>query len=513
MISVASRINVHRVLYLFSLITLFGFASSNAYAMADFALGGHNICSIDTDGRLECTTRFNARTYLAPDDDTRYTQVVSGGAHTCAITQAGEIRCWGLNSFGQSDDIPTSSVAFTALSAGENHTCALDANGQVYCWGLNTNNQLNVPADNQGFVSIHTGALGSCGIRASGFAECWSTDSAYTIQRISANTWTDFVFPTEGNFSPACGLTNDGLIDCWSTNLSLPKPDNGPYTQIESSGSFFCGLKADGYLDCSVYQFNGSANSESLQVLEEIEALPPLVDFEVRSSGPSLHGLCGIDFDGKLHCVGNRLPADNLPGDSIDVPVPFGLSFSVYSDIAGELFWQSDVSSISTPIVGYKVYRNGELVRFDEASASYFDEDIQPDMTYEYEVSIVLLDGSEGQRSEALTVTTGDVQEPPGNPDPGNMSDYALTGIKLDRYSALTLELFWNRPSGDETISRYDVFRNGEFLKSTPGPSFFDNTVQSCDTYQYTIAAVSTKGHIVALGFQSEGTFPGTTCP
>jgi len=62
-----------------SMFALFGIVSSNAaaQALADFALGGHNICAIDTDGRLECTTRFNAETYLPPDDGTLYTEVVS----------------------------------------------------------------------------------------------------------------------------------------------------------------------------------------------------------------------------------------------------------------------------------------------------------------------------------------------------------------------------------------------------------------------------------------------------
>ncbi|MBX2884307.1 MAG: hypothetical protein KTR32_30425, partial [Granulosicoccus sp.] len=70
-----------------------------------------------------------------------------------------------------------------------------------------------------------------------------------------------------------------------------------------------------------------------------------------------------------------------------------------------------------------------------------------------------------------------------------------------------------NRPSGSDLVTRYDIFRNGDYLTSTPGPSFFDDTVRHCDTYEYTIAAVSAQNHIVALGFQSEGTYPLTTCP
>jgi len=79
------------VLYLLSTMV------AMAQNLADFSLGGHNICVVDTDGILECTTRFEADIYLPPDDGTLYTAVSSGDAHSCAITQSGELRCWGIS--------------------------------------------------------------------------------------------------------------------------------------------------------------------------------------------------------------------------------------------------------------------------------------------------------------------------------------------------------------------------------------------------------------------------------
>ena len=55
-----------------------GTSNANAQSVADFALGGSNICAIDTNGALECTTRFDASTFLPPNDGTLYQQVVSG---------------------------------------------------------------------------------------------------------------------------------------------------------------------------------------------------------------------------------------------------------------------------------------------------------------------------------------------------------------------------------------------------------------------------------------------------
>jgi alpha-tubulin suppressor-like RCC1 family protein len=79
--------------------------------------------------------------------------VASGAHHTCVITSAGSLLCWGDNDYGQlgngsNSDSPTP-VAVTGMSAdvlavtgGERHTCALRDDGSVWCWGDGANGQL-----------------------------------------------------------------------------------------------------------------------------------------------------------------------------------------------------------------------------------------------------------------------------------------------------------------------------------------------------------------------------------
>jgi len=290
-----------------------GQVSSGAQASyTDIALGGHNVCVVDTRGQLECITDSDESIYLPPANSTRYQKVESGQAHSCAITNSGQIRCWGSNSFGQTDNIPQSTAGFIDLSAGENHTCALDANGQSYCWGLNSNGQTDSPIDSQGFRSIHAGAQGTCAIRSSGNTECWSTDANYLAQYLLTNRWTDFVFPSAGNLSPACGLTTTGIIDCWIVDVNPRPPMAGPYSRIESSDALFCGLKTDGVLDCSARESAlNSTDSDISAILSTIRVWPPLVKFELMSGGLSTsNGVCGIDVDGGLHCTGSALPVE-----------------------------------------------------------------------------------------------------------------------------------------------------------------------------------------------------------
>ncbi|HEU5220357.1 MAG TPA: hypothetical protein VFU23_16975, partial [Gemmatimonadales bacterium] len=75
-----------------------------------------------------------------------------GEAHSCGVTAAGAVYCWGRNSHGELGDgtttehnVPTlvsGSLVFRSVSAGDQHTCGVTTTNLTYCWGDNQFGQL-----------------------------------------------------------------------------------------------------------------------------------------------------------------------------------------------------------------------------------------------------------------------------------------------------------------------------------------------------------------------------------
>lgn len=56
-----------------------------------------------------------------------------GEAHTCGITNASELLCWG-SPIDETLLVP-SGHSWSYVDAGTVHTCAVNGTGSLFCWG------------------------------------------------------------------------------------------------------------------------------------------------------------------------------------------------------------------------------------------------------------------------------------------------------------------------------------------------------------------------------------------
>jgi alpha-tubulin suppressor-like RCC1 family protein len=223
--------------------------------------------------------------------------IAAGFNHTCAITSAGGVKCWGLNYAGQLGDgttydhsMPVDVVdlesGVSQLAGGAYHTCALMTTGGVKCWGLNMDGELgngttidhitpeDVPGLTSGVSQLASGSFHTCALLTTGEVRCWGSNSTGQLgDGTTTNRWSPV--PVLGPWSRViqlgagvlhtCALTQSGGVLCWGNNsegrlgdgtnidhytpASVTGLPNG-VSQIAVGNGHTCALLATGAVKC-----------------------------------------------------------------------------------------------------------------------------------------------------------------------------------------------------------------------------------------------------------------------
>jgi alpha-tubulin suppressor-like RCC1 family protein len=169
--------------------------------------------------------------------------------HTCALTGAGRVKCWGNNEHGQlgngtlvNSNVPVDVSGLAdavAIAAGWKHSCALTKAGAVLCWGYNRNGELgngkttdsSVPAQVVGLAgdvtAIGLGDDHACAVTAAGRVKCWGYNEFGQLgdgTMTARNTPVDMqgliskVAKIAAGWGHTCALTDGGGVKCWGNN-------------------------------------------------------------------------------------------------------------------------------------------------------------------------------------------------------------------------------------------------------------------------------------------------------
>lgn len=176
-----------------------------------------------------------------------FLQVASLFQHSCARRKAGDVLCWGKNTYGQlgnggRTDSPRLSkvrglTGAKQVEVGRDFSCALRTGGGVMCWGNNEDGQLgDGRGGSPGAMSLD--AVGVRGLKG--------------VKQISLGEY------------HGCALTNEAKVKCWGNAGNGQIGDDsqrvfaspmtidrlGPVKQIASGGNHLCALERSGKVKC-----------------------------------------------------------------------------------------------------------------------------------------------------------------------------------------------------------------------------------------------------------------------
>lgn len=229
------------------------------------AVGLQHGCAAGDDGRVRCWGANFAGQLGDGSNELRTAPVLVDGVdnvdaiyastqtHSCALREDGAVLCWGGNEVGQLGDgsqgdsntpVAVQGLAgpVASLALGNQHSCALTRAGAVQCWGSNALLQLGsenfgegqlqpvtVPGLDAGVVEIAAGEEHSCARRVAGEVRCWGRNdigqagdgtTLATLAPTAVTSLGDQARSLGMGGDHACAILVDGAIRCWGSNFS-----------------------------------------------------------------------------------------------------------------------------------------------------------------------------------------------------------------------------------------------------------------------------------------------------
>lgn len=340
--------------------------------VVQLSIGDNSSCYIDSANKVKCWGAWGHNGEMGngtstPNSIPGYVsginfavKVVSAGEHSCALlggADAGKIKCWGYNYYGQLGDGATYSNKLspvfvsgitdaTDIATADENTCAVLSNGKVKCWGNNSNYRLGLgvatPAKSHtpvevlnvsNAVKISVGGFGSAACALLGGADagkvkCWGPGSELQLgdgslavgsAAVSVIGLSDIIQLTNSYGSPynkrTCALTSNKIVKCWggleSFQISSPvmqaKTEISNAAKLALGGSFSCALLSApevGKVKCWGMNYSGLGEGSISSYSPVTLADTDIIDISA-GTGHACYVIGGAGADaGKVKCWG-----------------------------------------------------------------------------------------------------------------------------------------------------------------------------------------------------------------
>jgi alpha-tubulin suppressor-like RCC1 family protein len=268
-------------------------------------------------------------------------KLAAGYQHTCAITAANAVACWGYNSSGQIgnggySNQPTPYTwalpeAVAQVAAGATGTCAVTVSGAVYCAGTTGSNVSPTLVSGLGTVKqVTLGTAHVCALGTSGGVWCWGNgsvgqlgnggvfDSSNPVLVVGPNgVLTDVASIDAGDFH-TCARTSTGSVLCWGNNSSLqvgvaggeylntatPVAGTGTVSQLALGANHSCALLSDATVVCWGLALDGSSSTSAIPI--SVSRLSTIT-LALGSGSAMVCALSDGDTGGWLRCWGTGM--------------------------------------------------------------------------------------------------------------------------------------------------------------------------------------------------------------
>ncbi|MBF8291020.1 MAG: regulator of chromosome condensation, partial [Chloroflexi bacterium] len=334
-------------------------------AISRLAAGGRHTCAVTDGDAVKC---WGANDAGQLGDGTTIGQstpvdvaglasgvvaITAGGTHSCALTTAGGVKCWGSNGAGQlgngtttDSSIPVDVAGLASevnfVAAGSAHTCAVTSGGAVRCWGANyfqqlgngttTDSSVPVPVSglDGGVSAIAAGDIHSCALTTGGGVKCWGYAGSGGLGGAVPGDVPGLasgVGAISVSYEQSCALTMAGAVMCWGGATGLPPVDlfaghDAEFSAISLGFGKACALSTAGAVRCWG-GYDGSPPADVAGLASGITAIAAGGNHAcaVTSSGAVM--CWGDNWNGQL---GNGRTCSTLASSSVPVDVDFAAS-------------------------------------------------------------------------------------------------------------------------------------------------------------------------------------------